>query len=293
MFRLGARCLLRHSNKSAKTFLRRNATPAQPPEKPQPSLYQQNRDLFLIGTLASGFIGYGYYQSLYHQITWNQFVNEFINPGKVERIEIVNKTWARIVLKPGYGQIPHPWFTIGSVESFEKKLSDSTTDFSDIQQPDVVYTNELRVADVISLAIWTLPLAGMYWIFTRAARFPTGTGKSGIGSGTGGPLGGFFNFGKSTARLITENVGVSFKDVAGCDEAKEEVLEFVNFLKKPDQYKQLGARIPKGALLTGPPGTGKTLLARATAGEASVPFIAATGSEFLEMFVGVSWGFSD
>ena len=78
-----------------------------------------------------------------------------------------------------------------------------------------------------------------------------------------------------------------FRDVAGCEEAKIEIMEFVNFLKHPQRYKDLGAKIPKGALLTGPPGTGKTLLAKATAGEANVPFLSASGSEFLEMFVGV------
>lgn len=106
----------------------------------------------------------------------------------------------------------------------------------------------------------------------------------------GGPLGGglFGGVGQSTARLINkEDIKVSFKDVAGCEEAKIEIMEFVNFLKNPDQYKALGAKIPKGAILTGPPGTGKTLLAKATAGEANVPFITVSGSEFLEMFVGV------
>lgn len=78
-----------------------------------------------------------------------------------------------------------------------------------------------------------------------------------------------------------------FRDVAGCEEAKLEIMEFVNFLKNPEQYQELGAKIPKGAILTGPPGTGKTLLAKATAGEANVPFITVSGSEFLEMFVGV------
>jgi AFG3 family protein len=78
-----------------------------------------------------------------------------------------------------------------------------------------------------------------------------------------------------------------FRDVAGCEEAKLEIMEFVNFLKNPQQYQELGAKIPKGAILTGPPGTGKTLLAKATAGEANVPFITVSGSEFLEMFVGV------
>jgi AFG3 family protein len=80
---------------------------------------------------------------------------------------------------------------------------------------------------------------------------------------------------------------VTFKDVAGCDEAKQEIMEFVDFLKKPEKYKELGAKIPKGALLVGPPGTGKTLLAKATAGEAGVPFLSISGSDFMEMFVGV------
>ncbi|KIH61627.1 ATP-dependent metallopeptidase HflB [Ancylostoma duodenale] len=98
----------------------------------------------------------------------------------------------------------------------------------------------------------------------------------------------FGGFGQSTARIINkEDIKVSFKDVAGCEEAKIEIMEFVNFLKNPQQYKDLGAKIPKGAILTGPPGTGKTLLAKATAGEANVPFITVSGSEFLEMFVGV------
>jgi len=97
-----------------------------------------------------------------------------------------------------------------------------------------------------------------------------------------------FSMGQSTARVLrNKDVGVKFSDVAGCEEAKIEILEFVNFLKNPQQYIELGAKIPKGAMLTGPPGTGKTLLAKATAGEAGVPFITVSGSEFLEMFVGV------
>lgn len=101
-------------------------------------------------------------------------------------------------------------------------------------------------------------------------------------------MGGMFSMGQSTARVIkNEEISVKFADVAGCEEAKVEILEFVNFLKNPSQYIELGAKIPKGAMLTGPPGTGKTLLAKATAGEAGVPFITVSGSEFLEMFVGV------
>merc|ERR1719201_2241230 len=109
-------------------------------------------------------------------------------------------------------------------------------------------------------------------------------GMPGAG-GRGGPGG----FGKSTAKKIEPEtaIDIGFKDVAGCEEAKVEIMEFVNFLKKPEAYEALGAKIPKGAILSGPPGTGKTLLAKATAGEAGVPFFSISGSEFLEMFVGV------
>merc|ERR1719361_1095694 len=111
-----------------------------------------------------------------------------------------------------------------------------------------------------------------------------GAGRPGGRSG-GGMFGGMV---ESTAKLVDPaEIKVAFKDVAGCEEAKVEIMEFVNFLKNPQQYLDLGAKIPKGAMLTGPPGTGKTLLAKATAGEAGVPFITANGSEFQEIFVGV------
>ena len=98
---------------------------------------------------------------------------------------------------------------------------------------------------------------------------------------------------KSTAQVVDpEDIDVRFKDVAGCEESKVEIMEFVNFLKHPDAYEKLGAKIPKGAILNGPPGTGKTLLGKATAGEAGVTFISVNGSEFQEMFVGVGVSFS-
>merc|ERR1719192_2345722 len=113
-------------------------------------------------------------------------------------------------------------------------------------------------------------------------------GRGGGGAGGRGGAGGLFGMSSSPAKLINpEEINIAFKDVAGCEEAKIEIMEFVNFLKNPQQYLELGAKIPKGAILTGPPGTGKTLLAKATAGEANVPFLSVSGSEFLEMFVGV------
>merc|ERR1712156_1411999 len=113
-------------------------------------------------------------------------------------------------------------------------------------------------------------------------------GRGGGGAGGRGGAGGLFGMSSSPAKLINpEEINIAFKDVAGCEEAKIEIMEFVNFLKNPQQYLELGAKIPKGAILNGPPGTGKTLLGKATAGEANVPFISVSGSEFLEMFVGV------
>uniref|UniRef100_A0A1A8M1Y7 AFG3 ATPase family member 3-like 2 n=1 Tax=Nothobranchius pienaari TaxID=704102 RepID=A0A1A8M1Y7_9TELE len=112
-------------------------------------------------------------------------------------------------------------------------------------------------------------------------RGAAGAGRAGRG------MGGLFSVSETTAKILKDEIDVKFKDVAGCEEAKLEIMEFVNFLKNPKQYQDLGAKIPKGAILTGPPGTGKTLLAKATAGEANVPFITVNGSEFLEMFVGV------
>merc|ERR1719411_1542600 len=115
-----------------------------------------------------------------------------------------------------------------------------------------------------------------------------GMGGGAGGRGGRGPGGMFGGMMQSTAKVINPSeINVAFRDVAGCEEAKIEIMEFVNFLKNPAQYTELGAKIPKGAILTGPPGTGKTLLAKATAGEANVPFLSVSGSEFLEMFVGV------
>jgi cell division protease FtsH len=123
---------------------------------------------------------------------------------------------------------------------------------------------------------WILPLGLMFFLWSLLSRRLSGAREM------------MFGFGKSPARLVADrNTGVTFADVAGCDEAKYELQEIVDFLKHPDRYRALGAKIPKGVLLTGPPGTGKTLLARAVAGEAKVPFFSLSGSEFVEMFVGV------
>merc|ERR1711871_1534101 len=171
-------------------------------------------------------------------------------------------------------------FAIGSVESFERKLEDAQKNLG-ISPRDfipVIYANETDWAkEAMSLAP-TLIFVGLYFAVMR------GIGRGGMGGGPGG----LFNIGKSNAKKINkEMVTTTFKDVAGCDEAKREIVEFVDFLKDSAKFTNLGAKIPKGALLCGPPGTGKTLLAKATAGEASVPFFSCSGSDFVEMFVGV------
>jgi len=146
----------------------------------------------------------------------------------------------------------------------------------DLQASGAQYTGERPSFLTQFLLSWVLPLAVLLGIWSFAGRRMGMAGQS------------LFGFGKSTARLVEgEKTGVSFADVAGCEEAKLELKEVIDFLKNPTRYKEIGAKIPKGVLLIGPPGTGKTLLARAVAGEAKVPFFSLSGSDFVEMFVGV------
>jgi len=181
-------------------------------------------------------------------------------------------------------QAPY-FFAIGSVDSFEMKLDKAQRDLG-ISPKDfvpVIYTTETSWTQELMKFAPTLLLVAFYFLAMRGMGGMMGGG----GMGGGGP-GGIFRIGKSKAKKISqEDVSVRFKDVAGCDEAKREIVEFVDFLKDPKKFSDLGAKIPRGALLCGPPGTGKTLLAKATAGEASVPFFTMSGSDFIEMFVGV------
>jgi cell division protease FtsH len=222
------------------------------------------------------------------EIDWKTFNIDILSQQDVEKIIIVNKEFADIYIKqdrlndPNYNissknEIgPHYRIQIGSVDSFENKLEKAQVNLSINEKVKVLYTTRTNLIDFIP---WLFPflLFVVFWIYIFR-RASSGSGAN--------PL---FNFRKSTAKLkeVDEKSKVSFNDIAGLKEAKIEVMEVVDFLKNPERYTKLGAKIPKGMLLVGPPGTGKTLMAKAVAGESGVPFFSISGSEFVEMFVGV------
>lgn len=249
----------------------------------RPPIDENNRNqlLFSVAVTIAGMAAFSWVMmgGSATEITWKEFATDYLSAGQVEKLEVVNKKYVRVWLKPGHMKGRYVWFNIGSVDTFERNLESSQLDLG-IEAPNflsVVYSSESDGSFLMSL----IPTALMIGFFLYLFRSNAAAG------GRAGRRGGIFGFGESTAKIIKEDVGVRFKDVAGCEEAKIEIMEFVNFLKNPQQYHNLGAKIPKGAILSGPPGTGKTLLAKATAGEANVPFITVNGSEFLEMFVGV------
>ena len=220
----------------------------------------------------------------------------FLNDGDVEEIIVVNQKLAKVTLssygleksthkkvksKNILGQEntggPHYEFEVGNLELFQRKLEEAES--NGIQFRYEFMTVENRWMDVILGFLPIIVIIGI-WIFLMRRM---------SGGGAGGPGGQIFNIGKSKAKLFDQNTEVktTFKDVAGLEGAKEEIQEIVDFLKNPKKYTVLGGKIPKGALLVGSPGTGKTLLAKAVAGEAKVPFFSLSGSDFVEMFVGV------
>lgn len=221
----------------------------------------------------------------------SKFRDEMLQNGDVNRVVIVNKEFAEIYIKedrlekepyksdkvPSKG--PQYKWNIGSTETFERQLAEWQE--GKTNEP-VSISYETRNNIFISLLSWILPFVLILAIWIFIMRRVTG----GAGMGGGGQI---FNIGKSKPQMYDKDtkVNVTFNDVAGLDEAKEEVMEVVDFLKNPKKYTALGGKIPKGVLLVGPPGTGKTLLAKAMAGEAQVPFFSISGSDFVEMFVGV------
>lgn len=222
-------------------------------------------------------------------------VERMVREGDVAQIRVLNREQAEVFLKEGAAEkyradstdlrlknLPprgvQVLFTIGSVDALREDLEAAQADQT--QRVSVVYENEKNdwwniIGGVLP---WVLIIGVWFFIMRSMAR-----------GGGGGGAGGIMNVGKARAQVFDKEnqKRVTFKDVAGLEEAKVEIMEIVDFLKNADKYRELGAKIPKGALLVGPPGTGKTLLAKAVAGEANVPFLSISGSDFVEMFVGV------
>ena len=227
---------------------------------------------------------------------WKNFNNKMLQEGKVEKLTIVNKEKVFIYIKKEYlseeqfknvsktpignsqNLGPHYFFEIGSVESFNLDLKEAQKDFEYDETLTPSYeTRKDVLGDILG---WIIPLVFFVGIWFFIMKRMSG------GAGGGGSQ--IFNIGKTKGKLVDKaDIKVTFKDVAGLEGAKEEISEIVDFLKKPEKYTKLGGKIPRGAMLIGPPGTGKTLLAKAVAGEAKVPFFSLSGSDFVEMFVGV------
>jgi cell division protease FtsH len=220
---------------------------------------------------------------------------QYLKDGDVDKIEIINKKVAKVYLSteaktkaihskkpsnlmaPGVNDATYQ-FEFGDLQNFENSIETIKSEYN--LDTQIVWNTETNMWGEVLIGLLPFVVIIGIWIFIMRRM------SSGGGGGAGGQI---FNIGKSKAKLFDEKAEVktSFKDVAGLEGAKEEVQEIVDFLKFPEKYTALGGKIPKGALLVGPPGTGKTLLARAVAGEAQVPFFSLSGSDFVEMFVGV------
>ena len=257
--------------------------------------------MWIWGAVIAIIIGYSFFSNGPSQPVagdWNT-VEKMIRDGEVERIEVLNKNTAKVYLTeeaitkyradensrfkgiPEHGE--QLYFTIGSVDILDRDVKQAIEDseLGENNPISIKYENESSSwSDIaINLLPW-LFLVGVWFFFIRSMT-----------RGGAGGAGNIMNVGKARAQVFDKDdqtkKRVTFKDVAGLEEAKVEIMEIVDFLRKADKYRELGAKIPKGALLVGPPGTGKTLLAKAVAGEANVPFLSISGSDFVEMFVGV------
>ncbi|XMO87228.1 ATP-dependent zinc metalloprotease FtsH [Algibacter sp. AS12] len=255
---------------------------------------------WIYGILIALFLGYQLFSGASYQDANKTTPSDFfkyLEDGDVSRIDIIKNTRvAKVYLTkdalekeihknskpqtfiPSATILPNYRFEFGDLQNFENQLNEKTADLA--TKPVVTFDTETNDWGNLLMGILPFILLIGVWIFIMRRM------SGGAGGGAGGQI---FNIGKSKAKLFDQNTEVktSFKDVAGLEGAKEEVQEIVDFLKFPEKYTTLGGKIPKGALLVGPPGTGKTLLAKAVAGEAKVPFFSLSGSDFVEMFVGV------
>jgi len=279
---------------------RKSGTPGGGPNKPgnKPKF----NTYWIIGIILLALIGMQFLNNSGNTVetTENEFF-EMLTSGDVEKYVIVNREKVEIYIKPErlddarhskvsekrsnsmLGQsLPHYYFSIFSPDVFAQELNEVLDELPPEKMPEQSTVTRKNVLG--EMLLWILPfllILGI-WIF-MLRRMGGGAG------GGGGGANSIFNVGKSRAQIFDKdtNVKVDFSDVAGLEEAKVEIREIVEFLKNPQKYTNLGGKIPKGALLVGPPGTGKTLLAKAVAGEANVPFFSMSGSDFVEMFVGV------
>ncbi|EMD00879.1 hypothetical protein BAUCODRAFT_29265 [Baudoinia panamericana UAMH 10762] len=246
--------------------------------------------------LLSSFVAYLLYRLVVptensREITWQEFRNTFLDKGLVEKLVVINANRVRVHLHRDSVASMYPdspaahagfyyYFSIGSVEAFERRVEEAQNqlEIPTSERIPISYHEEGSWFNTVLAFGPTLLFIGAIFYLSRRAA-----------SGAGGGQGGIFGMGRSRAKKFNHetDIKVKFSDVAGADEAKTEIMEFVSFLKEPGIYQKLGAKIPRGAILSGPPGTGKTLLAKATAGESGVPFFSVSGSEFVEMFVGV------
>ncbi|ANQ50115.2 ATP-dependent zinc metalloprotease FtsH [Flammeovirga sp. MY04] len=264
------------------------------PKNPMPK--GNNYQLWILLSLILVVLGLAYFSNK-SGATEPTNINEFktmLKDGDVEKVVVLNDKWAEIYLsnealkKNKYKKLqqersplsvvkrePNYRFMITSGTAFEEKIDELQKDFPENKKVQfLVEEKESFTTWFMSSGFLLVLLFGFWFLMRRMA--------------TGGAGGQIFNIGKSKAQMFDANhMKVTFKDVAGLDEAKEEVEEIVDFLKNSKKYTDLGGKIPKGVLLVGPPGTGKTLLAKAVAGEAGVPFFSMSGSDFVEMFVGV------
>ena len=261
----------------------------KPPKKIKFSFYW----LYLIIAIVIIAMQFYNWKGEVKDITWQKLENNLLAKGYVDKIDVINKDFAEIYIKkdslnklPQFKEFREKGFTKGTtavgpqyiyhfltLEEFEKVMNS--------KYPAVAFESHVRKdwgGDILS---WIIPIILLLGIWFVIMRFMSRGGAGGSSQ--------IFNIGKSKAQVFDKDtmITINFNDVAGLDEAKVEIMEIVDFLKNPLKYTQLGGKIPKGALLIGPPGTGKTLLAKAVAGEAQVPFFSLSGSDFVEMFVGV------